>query len=90
MSRVFGYVRVSTKEQHTDRQIDELKKYVPDMNNIIIDKASGKDFDRPNYKALRQLSTKGDIIYIKSLDRLGRNKNRVKRNCNISRIRAYK
>ena len=78
MSRVFGYVRVSTKEQHTDRQIDELKKYVPDMNNIIIDKASGKDFDRPNYKALRQLSTKGDIIYIKSLDRLGRNKNRVK------------
>lgn len=78
MSRVFGYVRVSTKEQHTDRQIDELKKYVPDMNNIIIDKASGKDFDRPNYKALRQLSTKGDIIYIKSLDRLGRNKNKVK------------
>lgn len=37
MSRVFGYVRVSTKEQHTDRQTDELKKYVPDMNNIIID-----------------------------------------------------
>ena len=78
MARTFGYVRVSTKEQHTDRQIDELKKYVPDPSNIIVDKASGKDFDRPNYKALRQLSIKGDIIYIKSLDRLGRNKEKIK------------
>lgn len=78
MTRIFGYARVSTKEQNLDRQIDELKKYVPDMDNIIVDKASGKDFDRPNYKALRQLSTKGDTIYIKSLDRLGRNKDKVK------------
>jgi len=76
--RTFAYVRVSTKEQHIDRQIDELKKYVTDDNNIIIDKASGKDFDRPNYKALRQLSTTGDTIYIKSLDRLGRNKRAIK------------
>jgi len=78
MARIFGYVRVSTKEQHTDRQIDELKKYVPDPSNIIVDKASGKDFDRPNYKSIRQLSIKGDIIYIKSLDRLGRNKEKIK------------
>ena len=77
MARIFGYVRVSTKEQHIDRQIDELKKYVPDPDNIIVDKASGKDFDRPNYKALRQLSIKGDTIYVKSLDRLGRNKDKI-------------
>lgn len=78
MARIFGYVRVSTNEQHIDRQIDELKKYVPDPDNIIVDKASGKDFDRPNYKALRQLSIKGDTIYVKSLDRLGRNKDKIK------------
>jgi DNA invertase Pin-like site-specific DNA recombinase len=76
--RTFAYVRVSTKEQNTDRQIDELSKYVEDSNNIIIDKASGKDFNRPNYKALRQLSNTGDTIYIKSLDRLGRNKQAIK------------
>ncbi|MCI1822459.1 MAG: recombinase family protein, partial [Megasphaera sp.] len=67
IGRIFAYVRVSTKEQHTDRQIAELKKYVDNENNIIIDKASGKDFNRPQYKALRQLSTKGDTIYVKSL-----------------------
>jgi len=78
IGRIFAYVRVSTKEQHTDRQIAELKKYVDNENNIIIDKASGKDFNRPQYKALRQLSTKGDTIYVKSLDRLGRNKEAIK------------
>ncbi len=76
--RTFAYVRVSTKEQHTDRQVAELKKYVDNENNIIIDKASGKDFNRPQYTALRQLSTQGDTIYIKSLDRLGRNKEGIK------------
>lgn len=78
MARVFGYVRVSTKEQNVSRQIEELKTYVPSKDNMIIDHASGKDFDRPNYKALRQLSTEGDTIYIKSLDRLGRNKTAIK------------
>lgn len=79
MSRIFGYIRVSTNEQNIDRQLDELKHFVPDTDNIIIDKTSGKTFDRPNYRALRQLSHDADIIYIKSLDRLGRNKNEIKK-----------
>lgn len=78
MGRRFAYVRVSTKEQNTDRQTAELRKYVDNKQCIIIDKASGKDFNRPNYQALRQLSTAGDTIYIKSLDRLGRNKKAIK------------
>ena len=77
-SRTFAYVRVSTAEQNTDRQTAELRKYVDDEKNIIIDKASGKDFNRPNYQALRQLSTAGDTIIVKSLDRLGRNKEAIK------------
>lgn len=77
MSRIFGYVRVSTKEQHPERQIDELKKYVSE-DNIFVDKASGKDFNRPKYQAIRQLLTKGDTLYVKSLDRLGRNKDGIK------------
>lgn len=76
--RVFGYARVSTKEQNTARQIEELKKYVKDEQNIITDKASGKDFNRTQYQALRTLCRKGDTIYIKSLDRLGRNKTAIK------------
>lgn len=77
-SRTFAYVRVSTAEQNTDRQTAELRKYVDDEKNIIIDKASGKDFNRPNYQALRQLSTAVDTIIVKSLDRLGRNKEAIK------------
>ena len=61
-SRTFAYVRVSTAEQNTDRQTAELRKYVDDEKNIIIDKASGKDFNRPNYQALRQLSTAGGCV----------------------------
>ena len=78
MGRRFAYVRVSTREQNTDRQTAELRQYVDNEQCIIIDKASGKDFNRPNYQALRQLSTAGDTIYIKSLDRLGRNKEAIK------------
>ncbi len=77
-NRIFGYARVSTKDQHTDRQVQELRKYVEDDTHIIVDKATGANFDRPNYQALRQLTTSGDTIYIKSLDRLGRNKEAVK------------
>lgn len=77
-SRIFGYVRVSTKEQNTDRQVRELAKYVPVKANIMIDKASGKDFDRPQYQALKTIAAEGDTIFIKSLDRLGRNKSMIK------------
>lgn len=76
--KVFGYARVSTKEQNIDRQLIELKKYVSDERDIIIDKASGKDFEREGYKVLKTYARQGDEIYIKSLDRLGRNKDQIK------------
>ena len=76
--QIFGYARVSTKEQNLDRQIEELKKYVENERNIIIDKASGKNFERDGYKSLKTFAREGDEIYIKSLDRLGRNKDQIK------------
>ena len=78
-NRVMGYARVSSKEQNLDRQIIALKEYVPE-ENIVIDKASGKDLIRPGYQALKGALglRKGDILYIKSLDRLSRNKEDIK------------
>ena len=74
-----GYARVSSREQNLDRQIIALKDYVPE-ENIVIDKASGKDLIRPGYQALKGALglRKGDILYIKSLDRLSRNKEDIK------------
>ena len=79
MEKVFGYARVSTKEQNLDRQIFALRQYVADDRDIITDKESGKNFDRPGYRSLREnLLRAGDTLIIKSLDRLGRNKDQVK------------
>lgn len=75
--RVYGYSRVSTKEQNLDRQLVELRKYVDDRF-IFQDKVSGKDLNRPEYQLMRKVAQKGDVIYIKSLDRLGRNKSEIK------------
>ncbi len=77
--RVFGYARVSTKEQNLDRQLEALKQYVPD-ESILIDKASGKDTDRPGYQALKGALglREGDTLYITSLDRLSRSKQDIK------------
>ena len=77
--RVYGYARVSSKNQHLDRQIEALKKYVPE-ENILTDKASGKDLDRPAYQALKSALglRKGDILIITSLDRLSRNENNIR------------
>lgn len=76
--RVYGYSRVSTKEQNLDRQLVELRKYVDDDRFIFQDKVSGKDFNRPEYQLMRKVAQKGDVIYVKSLDRLGRNKSEIK------------
>ena len=78
-SRVMGYARVSSREQNLDRQLLELKKYVPE-GNIVVDKQSGKDLERPGYQALKgALGLRpGDTLYIKSLDRLSRNKADIK------------
>lgn len=73
-TRIYGYIRVSTKEQHIERQIDSLRQHVPDERNLIVDKCSGKDFDRPQYKAMLRMLRDGDTLFIHDLDRLGRNK----------------
>ena len=69
----FGYVRVSMKEQNADRQLVVLEPYAIPANNVFIDKSSGKDFERPKYKRLLRVLRAGDLLYIKSIDRLGRN-----------------
>lgn len=69
----YGYVRVSTKEQNEDRQIMAMRKFGVENDNIIMDKQSGKDFQRPQYKRLLRKLKKDDLLYIKSIDRLGRN-----------------
>ncbi len=69
---VYGYVRVSTREQKEDRQIDSMLEQGIDEENIFVDKQSGKDFNRPNYNSLVQKIKRDDLIYIKSIDRLGR------------------
>lgn len=73
MSEIYGYVRVSTKEQNESRQLIALSEYSIPEGNIYIDKESGKDFDRRKYKKLVKRLKEGDLIYIKSIDRLGRN-----------------
>lgn len=78
-TKTFGYIRVSTKEQNTDRQTVEMKKLKINERDIFIDKASGKDFDRPQYQALKAQLRKGDLVYISSLDRLGRNSDAIKK-----------
>lgn len=69
----YGYIRVSSKEQNEARQLDALHKHGLNDKNIYMDKQSGKDFDRPRYKALYRKLKKGDVLYIKSIDRMGRN-----------------
>lgn len=77
-NRIFGYARVSSKEQCLDRQIASLKQYVPNERDIIIDKLSGKDTNRPGLENLLFNIRQGDTLYVHSLDRLGRNKNDIK------------
>ncbi len=69
----YGYVRVSTKEQNEDRQIIAMRKFGVEDSNIVLDKQSGKDFERPGYKRLMRKLKTGDTLVIKSIDRLGRN-----------------
>lgn len=69
----YGYVRVSSREQNEDRQLDALRGMEIAKRNIFIDKQSGKDFERPQYKRLVRKVKREDLIYIKSIDRLGRN-----------------
>lgn len=70
---VYGYIRVSSKDQKEDRQQIALKEVGVELRNIYIDKQSGKDFNRPQYKKMLRKLKKDDLLYIKSIDRLGRN-----------------
>ena len=71
--KTYGYARVSTKEQHEDRQILALLENGVPEKNILIDRQSGKDFNRPKYQRLLKKLKPGDTLFVKSIDRLGRN-----------------
>ena len=71
--QVYGYIRVSSKDQNEERQLIALGEVMVPAGNIYIDKRSGKDFERPQYKKLLRKLKKDDLLYIKSIDRLGRN-----------------
>lgn len=68
----FGYIRVSSKDQNEARQIEKMQELGIDERHIFIDKKSGKDFDREQYKAMVTMMREGDTLYISSIDRLGR------------------
>lgn len=70
---IYGYIRVSSKEQNEDRQRIAMKNVQVPEKSIFLDKQSGKDFDRPMYKKMVRKLKKDDLVYIKSIDRLGRN-----------------
>ncbi len=70
---VYGYIRVSSKDQKEDRQRIALNEVGVSAQNVFMDKLSGKDFNRPQYKKLMRKLKKDDLLYIKSIDRLGRN-----------------
>ena len=73
IGRIYGYIRVSTREQNEDRQWIALREVGVPEKNILLDKQSGKDFLRPQYRRLVRKLKKDDLLYIKSIDRLGRN-----------------
>ena len=78
MNKTFGYARVSTKEQHLDRQIKALLDCGVEERDIITDKASGASLERPGYQTLKNsMLREGDTLVIKSLDRLSRNKEHI-------------
>ena len=73
LGNLYGYIRVSTRDQNEDRQLIALRELKIPEKNIFIDKQSGKDFNRPMYQKLLRKLKKGDVLYILSIDRLGRN-----------------
>ena len=72
---VYGYARVSTKEQNEDRQLIAFERCGRKIDKVIIDKQSGKDFKRTGYQKMLKKLKKGDVLIVKSIDRLGRNYN---------------
>ncbi len=73
MTKVYGYVRVSSFDQKEDRQMDAMEAHAVPEKNVYVDKISGKDFNRPQYQRMLKKICSGDLLYILSIDRLGRN-----------------
>lgn len=73
MAEIYGYIRVSSRDQNPDRQLDAFRQLEIPENHIFIDRQSGKDFKRPRYRNLVRKLKKDDLLCIKSIDRLGRN-----------------
>ena len=76
-SKIFAYIRASSKDQNVARQLEALKEFNIDERDIYIDKQSGKDFNREQYQILKNALRENDILVIKSIDRLGRNYNMI-------------
>ena len=76
-NKIFGYARVSSKDQNEERQLVAFKEYGIDERDIYIDKQSGKDFNREQYSILKNVLRENDLLVIKSIDRLGRNYNMI-------------
>ncbi len=76
---IYGYVRVSSTDQNEERQVIALQEAAVSEKNIFMDKQSGKDFDRPNYKKLIRKLKAGDLLYVLGIDRLGRNYEEIQR-----------
>ncbi len=83
MGKIYGYVRVSSFDQNEERQLMALKKVNVPKENVYIDKQSGKDFERPYYKRLVRKLKSGDLLYILSIDRLGRNYEEIQKQWRI-------
>lgn len=77
MADTYGYIRVSSRDQNEDRQMAALQSLPIPQKNIFVDKQSGKDFERPFYKKMVRQMKRDDLLYIKSIDRLGRNYNEI-------------
>jgi len=75
----FGYIRVSINEQNLDRQLEAIKPYITNEKYLYSDKASGKDMEREGFQNMLKAMRDGDTLYIKSIDRLGRNKAQIKK-----------
>lgn len=73
MTNIYAYIRVSSRDQNEDRQMLALQGLMISEKNIFVDKQSGKDFERPSYKRMVRRMKRDDLLYIKSIDRLGRN-----------------
>ena len=73
MSKVYGYIRVSSADQNEDRQLVALRSCKVPEGNLFVDKQSGKDFERPEYRRMLRRLKRDDLLYVKSIDRLGRN-----------------